>query len=165
MPKIGDIFEIPLKNEKKAYGQFVFNDIEQGPLIQVFDLIVKNGVQLEIQDIDINTAHHLFPPVITGLTAATRSNLWRIIGNLPVKKFVYPKFVSAYYDEKTGEAYRWFVWDGQEYIRLGEKLPKKYKMLEYLVVWSPYDIAERIETGKYPYPYGDLIARNKFTPR
>ena len=59
MPKIGDIFEIPLKNEKKAYGQFVFNDIEQGPLIQVFDLIVKNGVQLEIQDIDINTAHHL----------------------------------------------------------------------------------------------------------
>jgi hypothetical protein len=75
-----------------------------------------------------------------------------------------PNFVSAYYDEKTGEAYQWFVWDGENYSRVGSRLPDELKKLEYLVVWHPYNIPERIETGVYPYPYGDLIKNNKFVP-
>lgn len=163
MIKIGDIFEIPLKERLKAYGQYIYKDKEQGPLIQVFDSIVEETTPFNISK--IHTTKALFPPVITGLFAAVRTGLWRVVGNLPIEDFVYPKFVSAYYDEKTGEAYQWFIWDGQEYIRLGSILSNDHKNKEYLIGWSPHDIVYRIETGKYPYPYGDLIKHNKFRPR
>ncbi|MCD4754139.1 MAG: immunity 26/phosphotriesterase HocA family protein [Anaerolineaceae bacterium] len=161
MIKIGDVFEIPLKGERKAYGQYVFKDKNQGPLVQIFDIIGEDTIpNLD----DIRKAKPLFPPVITGINAAIRTGMWHIIGRLPIEDFVYPKFVSAHYDEKTGEAYCWFLWDGKQYSRIGIKLPKKYKHLEYLGGWSPYDVVDRIETGKYPYPYGDLIKHNKFIP-
>jgi hypothetical protein len=36
--------------------------------------------------------------------------------------------------------------------------------LEFLSVWSPYDVAERIETGKGLFPNSELILNNQFTP-
>jgi hypothetical protein len=161
MTRIGDIFEIPVRDMHRAYGQYIFKDRQQGPLIQVFDLITT---QPNIDIDDIQNAKPLFPPVITGLNAAIRTKLWNVVGNLPVRNFVYPKFVSAHYDEKTGEAYRWFIWDGETYIDVGTTLSDEQKKLEYLIVWSPYDVMTRIETGEYPYPYGELIKHNKFVP-
>jgi hypothetical protein len=77
MTKIGNIFEIPLKGERKSYGQFVYKDMKQGPLIQVYDLIMKKEISLNIDDLyDVKP---LFPPVITGLGAAIRSGLWRVL--------------------------------------------------------------------------------------
>lgn len=162
MIKIGDIFEIPLKDSKKTYGQYIYKDIKQGPIIQVFDLIINEDIPLNISDLIF--AKPLFPPIITGLQAAIRVGLWHVIGKMDVKNFTYPKFVSAYYNEKTGEAYKWFVWDGEKYDQIGSKLPNELKNLEYLIVWSPYDVIYRIETGHYPFPYGDLIMNNKFIP-
>jgi len=163
--RVGDVFEIPLSDGRKAYGQYVFKDKEKmGPLIQVFDLIIEGEIQPEQVLERLRNAGPLFPPVITGVSAAVRTGLWRVIGRLPVQGFVYPKFVAAFYDEKTGKARRWFLYDGEKYIPLGPELPEEYKQFEYLVVWSPYDVVHRIETGEYPYPYGDLIRYNKFTP-
>ncbi len=163
MVKVGDIFEIRLEDERKAYGQFVFKDKKQGPLVQIFNLIANEGDNFTPDE--IKKSGDRFPPVITGLQAAIRAGLWRVIGKLPIVEFSYPRFVSAYYDEKTGEAYRWFVWDGEKTIQIGKELPIEYKGLEYRVVWSPYDVTYRIESGEYPYPYGDLIKYNRFTPR
>jgi hypothetical protein len=87
------------------------------------------------------------------------------VGNQPVSNFAYPGFVSTFYNQSTGEASTWYLWNGNESIRLGRRLPDKYKKKEYLTVWSPYDVAERIETGEYPYPYGDLIKYNKYKPK
>ncbi len=162
MIKIGDIFKMPLKNDRIAFGQYVFKDKKQGPLIQVFDFITSD-TSLSIDNTML--AKHLFPPVITGLFAAIRSGLWQVVDNFAVENFVYPKFISAYYDERTGKVIKWFLWDGSNYIPIGPRLNEEQKQLEYLVVWSPYDITYRIETGKYPYPYGELIRNNKFTPR
>jgi hypothetical protein len=161
MVKIGDIFEIPLRNGSRTYAQYVYKDNKQGPLIQVFDLVTRDN----LEDLDkIIEATPLFPPVITGVYAAIRVDMWHVIGNRPVNGFVYPKFVSSYYNEKSGIAYKWFLWDGNQYSFIGDRLPNEFKNLEYLVVWSPYDIVDRILTGKYPFPYGDLIKYNKFTP-
>jgi hypothetical protein len=162
MVKIGDIFEISLSDDRKAYGHYVFSDKNNGPIICVFDKITKKNNIIINELVDGNP---LFPPVITGLAAAIRSGIWRIIGNIPVTNFVYPKFVSTLWDQKSGEASMWFVWDGEKYTKIGKSLTEELKILEFLVVWSPYDIVERIETNKYPYPYGDLIKYNKFTPR
>jgi hypothetical protein len=162
MIKIGDVFEIPFRAQEKAFGQYLIRDEKQGPIIQVFDLIQEDP----LSDIEyLNTRKLLFPPIITGLFAAIRTGLWHIIGKLPIQKIAYPKFVSAYYDHITGEAYRWFVWDGGKYIHVGNPLPKEYKKHEYLIVWNPYDVMHRIETGEYLFPYKDLIQKNKFVPK
>ncbi|RME58482.1 hypothetical protein D6779_06370 [Candidatus Parcubacteria bacterium] len=162
---VGDVFEIPLSDGRKAYGQYVFRDEKEGPLIQVFDLITEGKVQPEQVLERLKMAKPLFPPVITGVFAAVRTGLWKVIGRLPVQEFTYPKFVAAFWDEKTGKAKKWFLYDGKKDIPVGPSLPEEYKRLEFLVVWSPYDVMHRIETGEYPYPYGDLIRYNKFTPR
>jgi hypothetical protein len=163
--RVGDVFEIPLSDGRRAYGHYVFRDSRMGPLIQVYDLIVE-GDRESHQVLDqLGHAKPSFPPVITGVYAAVRTGLWKVIGRLPVEKFEYPSFVENNYDEKTGEARTWFLWNGEKYVRIGLELPGQYRNLEFLVVWSPYDVAKRIETGEYPYPYGDLIRYNKFTPR
>jgi Immunity protein 26 len=161
MVKVGDIFEIPISENRKAYGHFVFKDKSNGPMIQVFDLISDKGTFI-VQDV-INNGY-LFPPVVTGLNAAIRVGMWRIVGKLPIIDFVYPRFVSAVWDYKSGEVKNWFLWDGEKFNLIGSHLLEEYKSLEYLVVWSPYDIVYRIETGLYPYPYGEMIKNNRFTP-
>lgn len=160
MVRIGTIFEIPLSNGHKAYGQYVFKD-RMGPIIQVFDLITKDDqVQKTILDSNL-----LFPPVITGLFAALRTGLWTPIGFNKIKKFTYPGFISTLENEETGEASIWFFWDGKNSTRLGKQLPEEYKNKEYLMVWDPLDVIHRIETGGYPFPYKDLILYNKYIPR
>lgn len=160
-PALGDVFEIPLSGDKRAYGQFVYWDKENGPIIQVFNLISE-----EVQPIDeIVKSGPMFPPVITGLFAAIRQNVWRVIGHRPVDNFVYQPFVATMYNGKTGKAGKWFLWDGEKYIEIGERLPDELKKHEFLVVWSPYDIVDRIETGVIPFPYKELIQFNEFTPK
>ena len=163
--RVGDVFEIPLSDGRKAYGQYVFRDKKMGPLVQVFDLITEGDLPPEEVLERLKSAKPLFPPVITGVFAAVRTGLWKVIGRLPIREFTYPKFVSTFYDQKTGKARIWFLYDGEKDIRIGPELPEEYKQLEFLMVWSPYDVMYRIETGEYPYPYGDLIRYNKFTPR
>jgi hypothetical protein len=162
MIKIGDVFEIPLSNGHKAFGQLVYKDKQMGPLIQVFDLIIDRTVD-DVQQ--LKDSEPLFPPVITGINAMVRKGIWKVIGNLPVENFIYPNFIRTLYDTKTGKAGIWFLWDGKRVIRVGEKLSDEHKKLEYLVVWSPFDLVERIETGKYPFPYSELINNNQFEPR
>jgi hypothetical protein len=156
---VGDIIEIPLSNRKKAYGQYLHKS-KMGPIIQVFDLTYRDKIELD----QIISSRPLFPPVITGLNAAIKTGLWKIVGNKPVLSFVHPKFVSTLYDQVTGKARIWFIWDGQSYSKVGAVLPAEYKKLEFLVVWDPKNVVDRIETGKTPFPYSDLIENNEFTP-
>lgn len=155
--KVGDIFEIPLSNNKKAFGQYVFWDSKNGPLIKVFDLIPNLEEQIPIED--IIARKELFPPVITGLMAAIKIGLWKIVGHSEVKDFIFPEFISAFVDYKSGKVGYWYLWNGINSTNLGHELPEKFKNLEFLVVHSPYDIPERIETGVKPYD--SLIRFNK----
>lgn len=160
--KVGDLFEITLSNQRKAVGHHVYWDTKNGPFIQVFDYIAeKDFFNVD----DALTQPYMFPPVITGLKAAVRTGLWPVIGKKPVENFKYPKFISSHWNDKTGEVQLWFLYNGNSFSRLGPILPEKYRTLEYLVVWSPYAIIDRIETGSIPFPYGEMIRNNKFTPR
>lgn len=161
MAKVGDVFEIPLSSNRLAVGHFVYHDKKHGPFIQAFDYIAdKNGFNIQ----DAIQARYLFAPVITGLKAAIRTGLWNIVGYKPVVNFTYPKFISAIWNDKTGEVINWFLFDGENFIKLGPVLSEEYKPLEFMVVWSPYDVIYRIETGKIPFPYGEMIRDNKYTP-
>jgi hypothetical protein len=160
MITIGSIFEIPLSDRRFAYGQYVFKDTKMGPIVKIFDLISDTQIQFEQFDV----VKPLFPPIITGLFAAIRSGMWKVIGKKAVEGFVYPNFISTFFNEKNGEAGVWFLWDGSKSVRLGTQLPEKYKNLEYLMVWNPPDVVKRIETGEYPFPFRELILENKFIP-
>ena len=160
MIKIGDVFEIPLSMGKKGYGQYIFLDKKFGPLIMVFDLITVSQPPLN----KFSMIESLFPPIITGVFAATKTGLWKIVANVPVREFKYPGFVSTHYDQNIGKARIWFFWDGEKYIKLGTVLPENLKHLEYLIVWNPPDVALRIERGYYPFPYRELIEKNEFQP-
>jgi hypothetical protein len=149
-PKVGDVFEIPLSDGRKAYGQYMFQDKKVGPLIQVFDLITEGDAQSNQVLSQLKDAGFLFPPVVTGLFAAIRTSLWKIIGHMPVTKFAYPKFVSTMH-EGYQQRGLWFLWDGKTWVELGHELAEEYKESEFLVVWDPHDIAHRIETGENPY--------------
>lgn len=159
--KVGDLFEITLSDNRRAVGHYVYWDDKNGPFIQVFDHITTKE---EMRIADAVTKQYLFPPVITGLRAMVRKGLWPVIGKKPVTDFIYPKFISSYWNDKTGEIKKWFLYDGKSFISIGLVLPEEYKKLEYLVVWSPYDVIYRIETGKIPFPFGEMIRDNKFTP-
>jgi hypothetical protein len=161
-PRIGDVFEIPLSGERYAFGQYL-NYSRMGPIIQVFAFTSEQQAPVNIAQ--IIQSKPLFPPIITGLFAAVRDGMWKVIGNKPVNDFVHPKFLSALYDERTGDVKKWSIWDGDKSLVLGKELPREYKGLEYLVVWSPINVVSRIETGKVPFPYYDMIRYNKFVPR
>jgi hypothetical protein len=73
MIKIGDVFSIPLANQKYAFGQFVFKD-KMGPIIRI-----SNHIDNSFTGNSKYTFNNLlFPPVLTGLYAAIRENLWSL---------------------------------------------------------------------------------------
>lgn len=148
--RLGDIVEIPLSNGQRAFCQYAHRD-KMGPIVRVFDLIAEAGDEIAIEH--FKDANLLFRPVITGLFAAVRTGLWKVIGHLPVSDFQYPDFISALYNPETGKYGNWYLWNGVEDILIGGELPQTYHHLERLVVWHPISLAERIETGDNPYAY------------
>lgn len=148
--KIGDIVEIPLSTGHRAFCQYVYRD-KMGPIVRVFDLILEQNEEITLER--FQGAQLLFPPVITGLLAAVRTGLWKVIGRLPVLDFQYPNFISSLYNSQTGKYGNWYLWNGSEDILIGSELPPAYHHLERLVVWHPLSLAERIETGDNPYAY------------
>jgi hypothetical protein len=157
--KVGDIFEIPLHDGRMAYGRYLMLS-RMGPIIQVFSLKSEKNVELN----EIIKSPELFPPIITGLFAAIKSGFWKVIGNIPYDGSYHPKFLSTNYTQ-DGHANIWYLWDEENETILGKELPNKFKGLEYLVVWDPPSVVERIESGKIPFPYSELIRDNRFTPR
>jgi hypothetical protein len=156
--KIGDILEIPLNDGRKTYGQYVYFDKELGGIMQVFDLIVDRSNEISFDE--LKDRKLLFPPIfIAGLYPIIRAGEWKIVEHTPVKNFTVPSFVSTIWNPKTGEASKWFLWNGEKDIPLEKELPEKYKRLEFLIHWSPYNLIERIRTGKNPYK--ELIMKNK----
>ena len=160
--RVGDVFEIPLSNGEKAYGHFVFRDKKNGLFIQVFD-VITDGIEIKIED--LIQYDYMFPPVLTDPIGAVKTGMWTKIGKIPVMNFVYPIFISSIYDYRTGKVQNWFLCEPDESIPLGPILPEEYKSLEYRVIWNPLAIVERIETGQYPFPYGEMIKNNHYVPR
>jgi len=162
----GDIILIPLSNSQAALGQLVMLDLRPDAPLNPLLRVVKGVYDLKDFDLDkIDLTDELFPPIITGVGGAVKTGYWYNVGNKPVDEFIFPKFVSTNYNQDTGEARGWWLNDGTGSYQIGKVLPDEYKKLEYRVVLSPADVAERIITGEVSWPYGDLIRYNKFTPK
>ena len=153
-PKIGDCFEILLPDGRRAYGRYVFWDGPPnrpasglGSLVQIYDVITYEEVSLG----RLRSADFLFPPVFTGLKAAIRSGIWRIVGHLPVEGFIFPQFRSTF-GTKPGVYHDWKIWDGEKEIFIGD-LPPELRSLEAKAVWGCQLLEDRIATGINRYDH------------
>ncbi len=118
-------------------------------------MVLTIGVTLEneIDPTELQDASLMFPPIITGLFAAIKSGLWKVIGSFPVKDFEFPTFISARFNTKAEQVGIWYLWNGEDSMPLGKKLPEHYKNLEQLIVWDPHNLIRRIEKGENPYSF------------
>jgi len=144
--RVGSVLEIPLSTGKKIYGRYLHRDPKQGQILQVYNHILEadDDIQLDV----LESAGDFFKPIFVGISGAVRSGLWKIIGFIPVKNFSYPGFLGAHWSGNPPVVYRWYFWDGEKYIELGQKLPDKYKKYEYIGGYAPQDVTKRIETGE-----------------
>lgn len=159
--KKGDIFEIPLSDGRKTYGQYV--DDNNGPIVRVFDHFLKSEEKFYFSKINSNKL--LFPPVHVGLKDPIRNSMWKIIGNYKIENYIYNGFLSWHPEMQTNKEERvrikkWFLWDGNKYMPLGGKLPEEYMSYESDAVYSAMLIVKRIETGINPF--GFTKKHNKF---
>ncbi len=167
-PKIGDVFEIPLSDGRKAYGQYVFQN--NGPIIRIFNYFTSGVEQPSLQKID--TSDLIFPPVHVGLHGAIKQKVWKIIGELPTNDYIYKGFLNhsevlPMPKDRTDpvKIQSWALWNGEKYIELGEKLPKQYDDYESGAIYPPDMIVERIETGfdmfEYPKKYNRFLTEEE----
>jgi hypothetical protein len=141
--KVGDYFEIPLKDGRLAYCRLLHRG-ELGFLVQVLDLFrTTSPASTE----ELRNAPPLFPPVFVGLLATVRSGRWKKIGNVPVTYFAHPKFRQTM-GTKPGTYHDWTIWDGLKTIKIG-RLPVEHRSLELKCVWGDEGLEERILQGYY----------------
>ncbi len=148
--KLGDCFEIPLSNGEFAYGQYIYLDdrtMGLGTLVQIFNFLSDRRLDLEQFKATLTSTRFMFPPVFVGLLPAIRSGRWRIVGNLPVSNFIFPKFRSTL-GTRPGIYHDWKIWDGANTVAVGD-LPVAYRSLELKMVWGAEGLEERIIEGKY----------------
>lgn len=98
MLRIGDVVEIPLSDQRKAYAQYIIRD-RMGPIIQVFKYIHIMRPELDL----ILNSGALFPPVITGLSAAVKTGFWKKIGSKRSRIFVIRGMYQRYMIKKQGK--------------------------------------------------------------
>ncbi|MCC6569570.1 MAG: hypothetical protein IT315_10065 [Anaerolineales bacterium] len=154
--------EIPLSDGRKAFGRYLHRDSQMGPILQVYDLILKNREEVNLETLKVT--NDLFKPVFVGIGAAVRSGIWKIIGYLPVENFAYPGFLWPSWSGDPPIVYRWSFWDGTKSIPLGTKLPEEYKKYEYIGGYAAPDIAKRIKTGEESFVKKLIAGERKDEP-
>jgi hypothetical protein len=150
--KVGDYLMLSLPNGTNGYAQYLYRHKEYTSLIQVFDLFTDPEITPDLRT--LRSATQLFPPVFVAFDHAIREGQWRILGSAAVQDFRFPSFRctrSLTHGLEPGVFDDWLLWDGHSYRALGI-LEEQYRPLEYLVVWAPVLLADRIVTGRnFPF--------------
>jgi hypothetical protein len=141
---VGDIYEIRLPDKRWAYAQYLQHNDQLGYLIRVLDCVLDEPVA---NAAELTGAGDLFPPVFVGLLATVRSGRWKLIGNLAVENFSFPRFRNTI-GTKPGVYHDWHIWDGVKSVRIGD-LPAELRALELEQVWGDEGLEERIVAGTY----------------
>ena len=145
----GDVFEVPLNNNRKGYFQFLFKDDFHlaGHLIRAFDLIVENTINPELIDIiSSNVKFHSNTRVLQGL----RDKLWNKIGNVELPADFEKPYLKYTTDNCMGieVSENWtIVQAGTDFRKFIGKLDNVTRKLDDSGVFPPFAIVQWLETG------------------
>ncbi|WP_336040832.1 Imm26 family immunity protein [Acinetobacter dispersus] len=161
--KIGDVFSVKLDEGSKKYFQLIAFDLTQlnSDVIRVFNKVYsqdENPNLFEIVSGEIDFYAHCVTKF--GL----KMNLWEKVGNISevgdISKVLFRDtndYGSKVGEEKIKISEKWYVWhiNDHEFTRVG-KLKGENRKAEIGIVVTPYDIVERIKTGKYDFVYPEF---------
>ncbi len=161
--KIGDIFSVSINETEKRYMQLVAFDLTQlnSDVVRAFKKIYPIGANPSSNEI-INDEIFFYAHCVTKF--GIKLNLWEKIGqNLNVGNINNIIFKgTSDYGRKAGEepiriSNNWYVWriNDDKFTKVG-KLEGENRNAEIGLVVNPYDIVDRIRTGKYNFFYPDF---------
>jgi len=158
--KIGDIFSVTVDCEYIKYFQLIAVDrlMLNSAVIRAFTQkypIDHDPVLSEIVNGEVEFYAHCF------VKLGVKMNCWKKVGNFadvgPLKQILFRD--TNDYGSKIGEqpiniSYNWYVWriNDEDYTRVG-KLEGENRKAEIGVVVNPYDVVDRMKTGKYEFVY------------
>ena len=153
-PKIGDVFEIDLGSDSKAYMQYIANDATQlgSEVIRVFE--TRYAVDdlpdpREIVDGTVEFHAHAF------VHLGAKEGLWSKVGNVQNlgKLDVLFRDTDDYGNPEVAVSEKWYVWKIGKRIKAVGKLTGRYQEAEIGVVIPAEYVVERIQMGEYQFVY------------
>jgi Immunity protein 26 len=159
MTNIGDIFCVTLDNGNKKYLQLIAFDLTQlnSDVIRVFSKIYPNDTNPDLVEL-INQEVEFYTHCITKL--GIKMKIWEKIGNVlevgETKNILFRG--SSDSGSKPGQQIKisnnWYVWriNDINFTKVG-KLEGENRNAEIGIVVNPYDVLERIKTGRYSFFY------------
>lgn len=157
--KIGDIFTVSISDNSKKYFQYISNDLTQlnSDVIRAFSKIYSIN---ETPDLSVIVADEVDFYAHCVLKFGIKMNLWEKVGNITnvgeLKHILFRG--SSDSGSKAGEqvaiSKNWYIWriNDRDFTSVGE-LNDENKRAEIGIVVNPYDVLDRMKTGKYNFFY------------
>lgn len=158
--KIGDVFSVKVTENEKKFFQLIAFDLTQlnSDVIRAFKKVYGINEQPPLSEI-VNGEVEFYAHCVTKF--GVKLQLWEKAGSIPdvgdIRLIIFRGTSEA--DRMEGDpfleiAHEWYVWHigDDDFKRVGE-LRGKNREAEIGMVMSPYDILDRIKTGKYNFYY------------
>lgn len=157
--KIGDVFMVKIDDESKKYFQYIVSDLTQlnSDVIRAFKKIYPINSNPDLSEI-VNDEVDFYAHCVTKF--GIKMKLWDKIGNTSdigeLDKILFRG--SSDSGCKPGEqilvSENWYVWkiNDSDFTSVG-KLEGENKNAELGIVVNPYDVRDRMSTGKYSFFY------------
>ncbi|MCB0687932.1 MAG: hypothetical protein KDC53_15455 [Saprospiraceae bacterium] len=160
--KIGDIFCVKIDDNSKKYFQYIVSDLTQlnSDVIRAFKKLYPANANPDLLEI-VNGEVEFYAHCVTKL--GLKMNLWEKVGNtteIGNTANILFRGTSDYGvwidDEPIRISEKWYVWKINEPFKDIGKLQNENRKAEIGVVVNPYDVVERMKTGKYSFFYPDF---------
>ena len=158
--KIGDVFSVQIDEQHKKFFQLIAFDLLQlnSDVIRAFEETYPIDSKPKLSDI-VNGKVSFYAHCVTKW--GVKMNLWEKVENIKdvgdIRNILFRTSADA--GKKVGEegvkvSNRWYVWriGDKDFTYVGE-LEGENRNAELGIVVNPYDIVDRIKTGKYNFFY------------
>ena len=162
--KIGDVFCVKVSESEKRYFRLIAYDLTQlnSDVIRVFKKAYDMESNPLLSDV-INDDIDFYAHCVTKF--GLKFSLWDKVGYITdvgdISRILFKGTVD-YGINKPGDepikvSHNWYVWhiNDDVFTDVGE-LKGEYRKADIGLVVNPYDIVDRIKTGKYQFAYPDF---------
>lgn len=157
--KIGDVFSVKIDCNYKKYFQLVAFDLTQlnSDVIRAFNKVYPIDSNPDLSEV-LNGEIQFYAHCVTKF--GIKMNLWEKVGNKShlgnIKQILFRNtedYGSKVEEEIIKVSDKWYVWHIGEKFKYVGKLVGENINAEVGIVVNPYDVLERIKTGKYSFVY------------